>query len=67
MGLRIDGSSGGDRAREKRRLLLYAWGLVSVVLLWTFLIFFLGVGSGAGGSEAAHVGGGPQELAALRR
>jgi hypothetical protein len=57
VGLRIDGSSGGDRAREKRRLLLYAWGLVSVVLLWTFLIFFLGVGSGAGGSEAAGARG----------
>ncbi len=51
MGLRIDDPSGGGR--QKRRLLLYAGGLVSVVLLWTFLIFFLGVGSGAGGSEAA--------------
>ena len=57
MGLRIDSSSGGDRAREKRRLLLYAGGLGSVVLLWTFLIFFLGVGSGAGGSEAAGARG----------
>ena len=53
MVLRIDDCSGGGRAREKRRLLLYAGGLVSVVLLWTFLIFFLGVGSGAGESEAA--------------
>ncbi len=55
MGLRIDDPSGGGR--EKRRLLLYAGGLVSVVLLWTFVIFFLGVGSGAGGSEAAGVRG----------
>src|SRR5215211_7023923 len=55
VGLRIDGPSGGGR--EKRRLLLYAGGLVSVVLLWTFLIFFLGVGSGAGGSEAARMKG----------
>jgi hypothetical protein len=51
--LRIDDHSGGGRAREKRRLLLFAGGLVSVVLLWTFLIFFLGVGSGAGESESA--------------
>jgi hypothetical protein len=55
VGLRIDDPSGGGR--EKRRLLLYAGGLVSVVLLWTFLIFFLGVGSGAGGSEAAGARG----------
>ena len=41
MGLRIDGPSRGGREREKRRLLLFAGGLVSVVLLWTFLIFFL--------------------------
>jgi hypothetical protein len=56
MGLRIDGSSGGGRGRE-RRLLLYAGVLVSVVVLWTLLIFFLGVGSGAGGSEAAGAKG----------
>jgi hypothetical protein len=53
--LRTEGPSGVDR--EKRRLLLYAGGLVSVVLLWMFLIFFLGVGSGAGGSEAAGARG----------
>jgi hypothetical protein len=53
--LRIEDPSGGDR--KKRRLLLYAGGLVSVVLLWTFVIFFLGVGSGAGGSEAAGARG----------
>jgi hypothetical protein len=55
VGLRIESPSGGGQ--EKRRPLLYAGGLVSVVLLWTFLIFFLGVGSDAGGSEAAGVRG----------
>ena len=52
MGLRIDGASGGGREKRKRRLLLGAGGLVSVVVLWTCLILFLGVGSGAGSSEA---------------
>jgi hypothetical protein len=61
MGLRLDGGglSGGGRDKEKRRLVFYAGGLVAVVLLWTFLIFFLGVGSGGGspGAEAGARGG----------